>query len=143
FSSSDPQPNVIVELTGVEKLHRASAIYQMEGGRLELYLLNDLSGEGSELLSGKPLASMPNPPEGKAVIDFEPRGARYIAFRWTRGKGAKGEFQVAELGAFGTSKLALLDLGQPPSFALSGFHMSGGGAPDFSNALGTLADPPT
>jgi hypothetical protein len=143
FSGSDPNPTAIIELARAQQLHRVSAVYQMEGGRLDVYLLNDLSGDGADIVNAKPVASVVNPVGGKAAVDFDPKGARYVALRWTRNKSHGGPFEVAEIGAFSAPPPSVLELGQAPSFTMANTRTSGQGGPDFSNNLGTLADPPT
>jgi len=101
FSSTDPHPTAIIELARTQQLHRVSAVYQMEGGRLDVYLLNDLRGDGTDLLNAKPVASIVNGNGGKAAVDFEPHGARYVALRWTRQDGHNEAFEVAEVGELG------------------------------------------
>jgi len=132
FSPSDPNPTAIIELDESKRLNRVSAVYQMEGARLDVYLLNDLTQDGGDLRNTKPVASVVDAVGGKAAVDFEPRGARYVALRWTRQKAKNGSFEVAEVGAFSFMPLSVLDLAEAPSFVQT----------DFSNTLGTLADPP-
>ena len=132
FSPSDPNPTAIVELDESKQLHRVSAVYQMEGARLDVYLLNDLTQDGADLRNTKPVASVVDAVGGKAAVDFEPRGARYVALRWTRQKAKNGPFEVAEVAAFSVVPLSVLDLAEVPSFVQT----------DFTNSLGTLADPP-
>ena len=79
----------------------------------------------------------------KAAVDFEPRGARYVALRWTRKKPVTGGCKVAEVGAFCVGSSSVFDWLQPASFVQSTIHMTSNGGPDFSNSFGTLADPPT
>ena len=141
FSSSDFHPTVIVELAQARRLHRVTALCDMEG-RLDIYLLNKLGGNDADALKGKPIASIASPGGGKAAIDFDPRGARYVALRWTRKKPVTGACKVAELGAFSVGSNSVLDWVQGPSFVQSTIRMSGNGGPDFSNTLGTLAQPP-
>jgi hypothetical protein len=143
FSSSDLHPTAIIELARTQQLHRVSAVYQMEGGRLDVYLLNDLRGDGADILNAKPVASIVNGNGGKAAVDFEPHGARYVALRWTRQDGHNEAFEVAEVGAFSVAPPSVLELEQPPSFTMASTHMTGDGGSDFSNTLGTLANPPT
>jgi hypothetical protein len=142
FSASDPRPTAIIEFAKSQGLHRVSASYQMEGGRLDVYLLNDLNGSSANLENLRPVASIVDPVGGKAAVDFDPQEARYVALRWTRNK-SRGPFEVAEIGAFSVVPLSLLDISQfPAAFADGSIHFPGEGGLDFSNGLGTLADPP-
>ena len=143
FSASDPRPTAIIELAKGQRLHRVSATYQVEDGRLDVYVLNDLNGESAHLENVEPVAFIVDPVGGKAAVDFDPRGARYVALRWTRNKSRGGPFEVAEIGAFSVVPLSLLNMQQvPTAFADGSFHFPGEGKADFSNGLGTLAAPP-
>ena len=42
FAPADPHPTVIVELAESERLHRVSALYKMQAGRLDVFLLQEL-----------------------------------------------------------------------------------------------------
>jgi hypothetical protein len=143
FSASDARPTAIIEFAKSQRLHRVGASYQMEGGRLDVYLLNDLNGSSANLENLRPVASIVDPVGGKAAVDFDPQGARYVALRWTRNKSRGGPFEVAEIGAFSVVPLSLLDISQfPAAFADGSIHFPGEGGLDFSNGLGTLAEPP-
>ena len=143
FSSSDPHPTAIIELAETERLHRVTALYRMEEGRLDIYLLNEFDRHDSDIIKGTPIASLASNDGGKAAVDFEPRGARYVALRWTRKKAITTGFEIAEVGAFTVASNSVLDWVQPPSFVQSSVHMTSNGGTDFSNTLGTLAAPPT
>jgi hypothetical protein len=142
FSSSDSQPTAIIELSQTARLHRVTALYHTEEGRLEIYLLNKLSGPGTDIIKGKPIATA-TPVEGKATVDFDPRGARYVALRWIRKQPRTAPLAVAEVGAFAVGSNSIFDLVAPPSFIHSTIQMTSNAGPDFSNTLGTLAVPPT
>ena len=150
FASSDPHPTVIVELAASERLNRVSALYKMRApGRLDIFLLDSLTPEAKDLTNQKPVATVVDDNgDGKAAVDFDPHGARYVALRWTPADGAKNDwsFEIAEINAFGNVPLALLTLNEAPDLyaANSGpLQTTGGGSPDLSNRLGTLAIPPT
>jgi hypothetical protein len=51
--------------------------------------------------------------------------------------------EVAEVGAFSIAPESVFDLVEPPSFVPSIVQMSNNSSPDFSNTLGTLANPLT
>jgi hypothetical protein len=116
FAQSDPHPTVIVELADLERLHRVSAVYKMEKGRLDVFLLNDLGANPGDLDGAKPIASVADTAaDGKGAVDFDPHGARYVALRWTPadGRAAHG-FEVAELCAFGEMPLSMLSTQEMP-----------------------------
>jgi hypothetical protein len=142
FSSSDLHPTVIVELAQNQRLHRVTALYAVEEGQLDVYLLDKLSGGGTDVLKGKPIVSIANPASGNAAVEFDPRGARYVALRWTRKKAGTGSFKVAEVGAFAIGSNSAFSFVEPSSSVQSTIHMTSNGGPDFSNTLGTLAEPP-
>ncbi len=145
FASSDPQPTVIVELATQERLHRVSALYKMQAGQLDVYLLNDLGTNPADLTGAKSIASVVDrAAEGKAAVDFDSQGARYVALRWTPASSDHRQgFEVAEINAFGNMPLAMLNIsGVPDVYARNMTKMSGDGGLDFSNNLGTLAAPP-
>jgi hypothetical protein len=147
FASSDPQPTVIVELAAWERLRRVSALYQMQAGQLDVFLLKELGKNPADLTGAKSIASVTDrAAQGKAAVDFDPQGARYVALRWTPATSALGQgFELAEINAFGEMPLAMLNLtGVPDIYAsnLSRMRFTGEGGRDFSNNLGTLASPP-
>jgi len=116
FASTDPHPTVIVELADREHLHRVSAVYKMEKGRLDVFLLQDLGDNPGDLTGASPVASVTDTDGGgKAAVDFDSRGARYVALRWTPtdAKGPHG-FEVAELSAFGEMPLSMLSTQEMP-----------------------------
>ena len=116
FASTDPHPTVIVELADHERLHRVSAVYKMEKGKLDVFLLNDLGANPGDLSGLTPIASVADTAaDGKAAVDFDPHGARYVALRWTPvdGKAPHG-FEVAELYAFGEMPLSMLSTQEMP-----------------------------
>jgi hypothetical protein len=143
FSASDPRPTAIIELAKSQRLHRVGATYQMEEGRLDVYLLNDLNRESAHLENIEPVASIVDPVGGKAAVDFDPQGARYVALRWTRHKPRGGPFEVAEIGAFSVVPLSLLNMQEvPAAFTDGSVHFPGEAELDFTNGLGTLPNPP-
>jgi hypothetical protein len=141
FSSSDFHPTVIVELGQAQPVHRVTAVSDMED-RVDIYLLNKLGADGADVVKSKRVASIATPVGGKAAVDFEPRGVRYVALRLSRKKPMTGEFQVAEIGAFAVGSNSIFDLTLSPSFIQSVIQMTSNGGPDISNTLGSLAVPP-
>ena len=71
-------------------------------------------------------------------FDFAPSNARYVALRWTRQQPGREPFHVTEVSVFAT--LARDQV--PPLFDVPDLNIAGESAVDFSNKLGTLADPP-
>jgi hypothetical protein len=116
FAPADPHPTVIVELADREHLHRVSALYKMEKGRLDVFLLQELGSDAGDLGNHKPIASVTDTRGGgKAALDFDPHGARYVALRWTPSdaNAAQG-FEVAEVSAFGEMPLSMLSTTEMP-----------------------------
>jgi hypothetical protein len=107
---------VIVELAERERLHRISAVYKMEKGRLDVFLLEDLKSNPGDFSGMTPVASVTDTDgAGKAAVDFDTRGARYVALRWTpTDANAPHGFEVAELSAFGEMPLSMLSTQEVP-----------------------------
>lgn len=140
FAAWDGHPTMIVELEKSQRLYRVSTVYQAQARKLDVYLLNELVLVPSSLENVAPAASAA---EGKTAVDFEPREARYVALRWTRDQSHGEPFEVAEVGAFSVIPLFFPNAEQvAPVLADTGSRRPGEGGVDFSNALGTLADPP-
>src|SRR2546423_1052649 len=116
FAPADPQPTVIVQLAERERLHRVSAVYKMEKGRLDVFLLQDLGSKPGDLSRARPIASVTDiDGAGKAALDFDPHGARYVALRWTPADATTPHgFEVAELSAFGEMPLSMLSTQEMP-----------------------------
>jgi hypothetical protein len=146
FSRSDPHPTVIVELADREQLHRVSALYKMQAGRLDVYLADELLDDPGNLRDLTPIGTVVDPGNGKAAVDFSPHFARYVALRWTpdAAQNRNDDFELAEISAFGDVPLSILQMTEAPLYASnSGVQtLPGESGPDFSNKLGTLADPP-
>jgi hypothetical protein len=147
FASSDLHPTVVVELAAWERLHRISALYKMQAGQLDFYLLNELGENPGDLSSAKYISSLTDRNgEGKAGVSFDPQGARYVALRWTSAKPDDSHgFEVTEINAFGNMPLAMLNTSEVPDVYASNatrMHLPGEGGRDISNDLGTLANPP-
>jgi hypothetical protein len=110
FAPTDPHPTVIVELADRERLHRVSALYKMQAGTLDVFLLQELGSNPGDLNGAKPIASVTDGNGGgKAAVNFDPQGARYIVLRWTPNTpDATRGFEVAEISAFGDMPLSML-----------------------------------
>lgn len=116
FAPTDPRPTVVVELADRERLHRVSAVYKMDKGRLDVFLLEDLGNDPGNLSGATPIASATDTDgDGKAAVDFDPHGARYVALRWTPADGTTTRgFEVAEVSAFGEMPLSMLSTVELP-----------------------------
>ena len=116
FAASDPHPTVIVELAESERLHRVSALYKMQAGRLDVYVMENFAGDPGDLSGLTPVASSTDGDgRGKTAVEFDPKGARYVAFRWTpAASNAEREFEIAEVSAFGQMPLAMLSTVEVP-----------------------------
>jgi hypothetical protein len=110
FAANDPHPTAIIELAESERLHRVSALYKMQPGKLEIFLLNELASDPGDLGAAKPIASVTDGLcGGKAAVNFDPKGARYVALRWTPVTFNVSEgFEMAEINAFGDMPLSML-----------------------------------
>jgi hypothetical protein len=141
FSGRDLHPTIIVELAEHELLHRVSAVFDPEEKvKLDVYLINELPKNLGNLDGAQPLTcSIDQTPPVEAAADFAPANARYVVYRWTRDKATKSPFRVAEVSALSSVSPEQI----PPAFAENEMHFPGETAIDFSNKLGTLADPPT
>ena len=146
FAANDPHPTVIVELAESERLNRVSARYQMAAGRMDVYLLEKLAANPGDLGNLQPVASVTDHDAGKAAVDFDPQGARYVALRWTpESADAERTFEIAEINAFGDTPLAMLTLNEAPDLytsASSAMSRPGEISRDISSTLGTIAVPP-
>jgi hypothetical protein len=146
FSKIDPHPTVVVELADREELHRISALYKMQAGRLDVYLADRLPADPNNLDGLTPVATVTDPGNGKAAVNFNPHGSRYVTLRWTpdRAQNHNEDFELAEINAFGDVPLSILHTTEVPLYAsnLAARPSPGESGPDFSNKLGTLADPP-
>ncbi len=123
FAPADPHPTVIVELADRERLHRVSAVYKMEKGRMDVFLLHELGANPGDLSGATPIASTTDTDGGgKSALDFETHGARYVALRWTPAnpKGPRG-FEVAEVSAFGEMPLSMLSTLELPDVYADNF----------------------
>ncbi|MFL6596306.1 MAG: hypothetical protein ACJ8HQ_12755 [Chthoniobacterales bacterium] len=133
FSPNDRHPLTIIELAESERLHRVSALYSMHSGRLDVYLLDELRAEPGDLRDAKLVASVTDSKHtGKAAIDFDPEGARYVALRWTPEiDGDNQAFEVAEINAFGNVPLSMVSFtALPDTFASNMTTLAAPSAPD-------------
>jgi len=78
--------------------------------------LQDLGTDPGELSGAKSVASVTDTDgDGKAALDFDTQGARYVALRWTPAdNSAPHSFEVAEVSAFGEMPLSMLSTIETP-----------------------------
>lgn len=101
FSTSDPRPTVIVKLTENKPIHRVSVVPGSDSQKVDVYLLDQLPRDMSKLDEIEPIGSISGLVVGKeASVDFPPKGASYVALRWTLAPTAAGPLKIAEIGAF-------------------------------------------
>jgi hypothetical protein len=88
----------------------------MQAGRLDVFLLHELGANPGDLSHLTPIASVTDETgDGKAAVDFDPQGARYVALRWTPSEqGPRKGFEVAEVSAFGDMPLSMLSTSETP-----------------------------
>jgi hypothetical protein len=114
---------------------------------MDVYLLDRLSADHADLTNAQPIAATAiRDASGKAALDFDPKGARYIVLRWTPEKVGDRSLEVTEVNAFGDMPLAMLQLSEAPDlYASNAGYMQGApqSSPDISSStVGTLAVPP-
>jgi len=101
FSTSDPRPTVVVKLTESKPIHRVSVVPASESLKVDVYLLDELPRDLSNLDKIKPLTSIVDLVVGReAAVDFAPQKARYVVLRWTLSTTAVGPLKIAEISAF-------------------------------------------
>ncbi len=101
FSSLDPRPTLIIKLTKSTPVHRVSVVVGSKPGKVDVYLFDQFSGDGSDLDKLKPVASIVDLGIAReAAVDFAPQSARYIALRWALPKSYSRPLAVAEVSAF-------------------------------------------
>jgi hypothetical protein len=117
FSSSDPRPTLIVKLTRSRPLHKVSVVVGSEAGKMDVYLLDEIRGDGSDLDKVKPVASIVDLGVAReAVVDFAAQTARYVALRWALSKSYSHPLAIAEISAFsdGTDPAGTVVGSEPP-----------------------------
>ena len=126
FASSDSHPTVVVKVTDSKPIHRVSVVPGSESVKVDVYLLNELPRDLSDLEKDKPLTSIVDLAVGKeAAVDFPPQRARYVALRWTLAANASGPLKIAEICAFTKGESpetvsAALAATDPPIYLVSG-----------------------
>ena len=101
FSISDPRPTLIVKLTESKPVHRVSVVVGSQAGKVDVYLLDEIPRDPSDLDKVKPVGSIVDLGVAReAVADFAPKSARYIALRWALSKNHSHPLAVAEVSVF-------------------------------------------
>ncbi len=126
FSSSDPRPTLIVKLNDTKPVHRVSVVVGSQSGKVDVYLLDKVPHDPSELDKIKPVASIVDLGVAReAFVDFAPETARYVALRWAFAKNVSRPLAVAEVSVFSNSAsdpngAALAASDPPPPEAVQG-----------------------
>jgi hypothetical protein len=142
FAPNDPNPTVVLALANRQKLHRVSALSGISDARVEVYLFDEVGDNPGDLTHARLVGSAETAPDEDTLgINFEPQLARYVALRWIPKHRNQGAPVIAEVCAFGSVPLSVVDLGEQPDL-FADAAKPGEGSPDFSNSLGTLANPP-
>lgn len=101
FSNSDPRPTVVVKLTENKPIHRVSVVPGSESLKVDVYLLDELPRDPSDLDKIKPVTSIVDLAVGReASVEFAPQKASYVALRWTLSNSQVESLKVAEISAF-------------------------------------------
>lgn len=142
FAPNDPNPTVIVALANRQKLHRVSALSGISDAQVEVYLLDEVGDNPGDLTHARLVGTATTAPDEDTLgINFEPQMARYVALRWIPKHRHQRPPVIAEVCAFGSVPLSVVDLGEQPDL-FANAAKPGEGGQDFSNSLGTLASPP-
>jgi hypothetical protein len=126
FSASDTRPTLIVKLNDTKPVHRVCVVAGSQGERVDIYLLDKVPHDLSELDKTEPVTSIVDLGVARdAVADFAPRTARYVALRWALAKNASGQLAVAEVSVFSNSasdpsQATLAAADPPPPEAVQG-----------------------
>jgi hypothetical protein len=101
FSISDPRPTLIVKLTESKPVHRVSVVVGSQAPELNIYLLDEMPRDPSDLDNVKPVASIVDLGVAReAMAEFAAKSARYIALRWALSKNHSHPLAVAEVSVF-------------------------------------------
>jgi hypothetical protein len=142
FAPKDPAPTVVLALANRQKLHRISALSGISDARVEVYLLDQIGENPGDLSHARLVGSATTATGDDTVaVNFAPQMAHYVALRWIPKQPLQQPPTVAEVSAFGTVPLTVLDLTEQPEL-FADAAKPGEGGQDFSNILGTLANPP-
>jgi hypothetical protein len=118
FSISDPRPTLIVKLNESKPVHRVSVVVGSQAGEVNVYLLDEIPRDPSDLDKVKPVGSIVDLGVAReAVAEFAPKSARYIALRWTLSRNHSRPLAVAEVSVFSNAAdatVATLAASDPP-----------------------------
>jgi hypothetical protein len=118
FSISDPRPTLIVKLNESKPVHRVSVVVGSQAGEVNVYLLDKIPRDPSDLDKVKPVGSIVDLGVAReAVAEFAPKSARYIALRWALSKNHSHPLAVAEVSVFSNAvdaTVATLAASDPP-----------------------------
>jgi hypothetical protein len=143
FSPDDQNPTMVVALASKQKLHRISALSEVSDARVEVYLLDEIGSDPADLSRARRVGTFHlKTGDNTLALNFEPQSARYVALRWIPNHPHQQPISIAEVSAFGTVPLSVVDLGAEADL-FADLSKPGEGGQDFSNSLGTLANPPT
>ncbi|MEP6810403.1 MAG: hypothetical protein ABI992_09185 [Chthoniobacterales bacterium] len=124
FAVNDGSPTTVIDLGKTVGLHRMSAIYPPQAGKMEFYVLSALPGQKSQS-GGAPVPVPDNAAAtltlndaafaqlktvgtasddgslGRAAVDFPSTSGRYVMVRWIPAAASPMAFALAEVAAFG------------------------------------------
>jgi hypothetical protein len=123
FAADDPHPTVVVALANRQRLHRISSISQMADARVEVYLLDGLGADPGDLSHARLISSaVGKNSDGTWNVTFEAQRASYVALRWVPEHPHRPHqaIEVAEINAFGTIPLSVVDLTEQPEMLAQG-----------------------
>jgi len=104
FSDSDAHPTLIIKLNEARPVSRVSLVPESNVLQVNVYLLNEVPRNASDLDALTPITAIVNLVVGReAAADFAPQSARYIALRWILASTSAGPARVAEVSAFAAS----------------------------------------
>jgi hypothetical protein len=131
FASSDPAPTAVIDLGRERNLSRLSAIYALQSGSVDFYVLRTLptgiTGEeaglqpvanveqGADLPPSlkitqeafgrlTPVGSVVSNGQGRASVDFPEVVGRYVMIKWQPASRRGEAFSIAQVAAFGPAK---------------------------------------
>jgi hypothetical protein len=118
FSISDPRPTLIVKLNESKPVHRVSVVVASQAGEVNVYLLDEIPREPSDLDKVKPVGSIVDLGVAhEAGAEFAPKSAHYIALRWALSRNHSHPLAVAEVSVFSNAAdatVATLAASDPP-----------------------------
>ena len=122
FAGDDSSPTTIIDLGKESKLRRASVVFSPRRGTMDFYVLRSLPGATSSSaapenapntvrLGSDAFASLhavgsvtDDGSQGRASVDFAATTGRYVMVRFTPTAQQDGEFNIAEVAAFGSGQ---------------------------------------